>query len=144
MFVFVQLSKRLSAQKQLVYFLVTSEVSHRIISNRKCQTYHNTLETPTRSVLDIMLTIIDCILDRVHDFRLPNLVTVTIHISLNFGSITGSNEDSCLRCQLVFICSHLNEFDETMSIQQADLWWCVSVLFGGYVWSLSQHMGSPR
>ena len=44
------------------------------------------------------------------DFR--HVVTVTSHTFFDFGSITDSNEDSCLRCQLVYICSLVTEFDE--------------------------------
>ena len=58
------------------------------------------------------------ILYRVHYFKLPHLVMVNSHISFNSGSVTGSNECSCLIYQLVFICSLLTEFDEVMSAHQ--------------------------
>ena len=43
---------------------------------------------------------------------------VSRHISFNFGSVTGSNEGSCLGFQLVFISSLLTRFDEVMSSHQ--------------------------
>ena len=43
-------------------------------------------------------------------FGHPQLIMVSVHITLNFGTITGSSEGSCLRYQIVFICSQLTEY----------------------------------
>ena len=59
-------------------------------------------------------------------FGLPQMITVSVHIPFNFGTIsTGNNEGSCLIYQIVFICSQLTEDvqnDDVRLLVPSKLW----------------------